>query len=65
MCPHKKMKKVIEKMKKKTKKDKTIKARVTEERLNDIREYCKKNNITASKLINDFFDELLKDKIED
>jgi len=50
---------------KKTVKSKYIRARVTEERLNDIREYCKKNNITASKLINDFFDELLKDKIED
>ena len=65
MWLHKKDNKGITMKVKKTVKSKYIRARVTEERLNDIREYCKKNSITASKLINDFFDELLKDKIED
>lgn len=45
---------------KKMNKDKYIRARITERKLNEIKRYCKKNNVTASKLINDFFDDLLK-----
>jgi hypothetical protein len=51
--------------KKKIVKSKYIRARVTESRLKDIKRYCFEHNVTASKLINGFFDELLKDKLKD
>jgi len=47
-----------------TKKDKVVRARVTDKKLQALKDYCEEHNITASKLIDDFLSELLKDRLK-
>ena len=46
------------------KKDKVVRARVTDEKLQALKGYCEEHNTTASKLIDDFLSELLKDRLK-
>ncbi|SFV65517.1 hypothetical protein MNB_SV-14-117 [hydrothermal vent metagenome] len=46
------------------KKDKVVRARVTSEKLQALKEYCKEHNITASKLIDDFLSKVLEDRLK-
>jgi hypothetical protein len=39
-----------------------VRARITEEKMSALREYCKENNVTITKLIDDFLSDLLKGK---
>jgi len=49
--------------KEKRKKTAVVRARISDEKDKALREYCKENKITVTKLIDDFLSELLKDKI--
>ena len=46
-------------------KSRVVRARITDKKFNALRDYCKEKNTTASKLIDDFLSELLKDKLKD
>ncbi len=46
------------------KKNKVVRARITDKKFNALKEYCKENNINASKLIDDFLSDLLKDRLK-
>lgn len=46
-------------------KTKVVRARITDNKFNALKDYCKENNTTASKLIDDFLSELLKSKLKD
>ena len=50
---------------KKIAKNSVVRARITNLKLKALKEYCEEHNITASKLIDDFLSELLKDKLKD
>jgi len=51
--------------KEKRKKTAVVRARVSNLKDMALREYCKENNITITKVIDDFLSELLKDKLKD
>ena len=46
-------------------KSRVVRARITDKKFNALRDYCKEKNTTASKLIDDFLSELLRDKLKD
>ena len=50
--------------KEKRKKTAVVRARVSNLKDMALREYCKENNITITKVIDDFLSELLKDKLK-
>lgn len=46
------------------KKNKVVRARITDKKLQALKAYCEEHDTTASKLIDDFLSELLKDVLK-